>query len=166
MVTANAPVGLPPKRDYINFSSDSALMSLIGSGKWLIQELSQLTWTCRSRASGIYIESVFLFFVCSQTLWSMRQWLRRSISLSGRRSACSQSPTSVSTTFTRRRSSVASRSSRSEASQRRCRQVAAPQSSRSTCPPLTTTDSAQRSKFCHLPLLHTLPLNCVIPGTR
>lgn len=28
-----APVGLPPKKDYINFSADQVLMQLIGGGK-------------------------------------------------------------------------------------------------------------------------------------
>ena len=30
-----APVGLPSKKDYVNFSADSALMQLIGGGKSL-----------------------------------------------------------------------------------------------------------------------------------
>ena len=28
-----APVGLPPKKDYINFGADQVLMQLIGGGK-------------------------------------------------------------------------------------------------------------------------------------
>ena len=38
MVTANAPVGLPPKRDYINFSSDS---SYYGSEREIESESKQ-----------------------------------------------------------------------------------------------------------------------------
>ena len=29
-----APVGLPPKKDYVNFTADSTLMQLIGGGKF------------------------------------------------------------------------------------------------------------------------------------
>ena len=37
-----APVGLPSKKDYVNFSADSALMQLIGGGKSL--SLLQYRW--------------------------------------------------------------------------------------------------------------------------
>ena len=48
MVTANAPVGIPSKKDYINFGSDSALMSLIGNGKSTLASSYRVVSKCLS----------------------------------------------------------------------------------------------------------------------
>lgn len=35
-----APIGVPSKKDYINFSADSTLMQLIGSGEYFLKHYS------------------------------------------------------------------------------------------------------------------------------
>ena len=51
MVTANAPVGIPSKKDYINFGSDSALMSLIGNGKSALATSYRIVFECLSQVA-------------------------------------------------------------------------------------------------------------------